>query len=112
MTTVSEEITVGPIEAIPVGEGRTLEVAGERIAIFNTREGKVFAVQATCPHRDGPLADGLVGETTVICPLHGWKFDLGTGDCLGASEVPCKLKTYPVRIDDRSRIVLKIYSWS
>src|SRR6202000_3352253 len=76
MTKQDLEITVAPLSATPIREGRTFEVAGERIAIFSTRTGQVFAVEASCPHKGGPLADGLVGETTVICPLHASKFDL------------------------------------
>lgn len=104
MTETDLELIVGPVEHIPPGEGRTFEVGGEHIAIFHTRTGHVFAVQATCPHLGGPLADGLVGGTTLICPLHAWKFDLSTGEPLMGK---CGLKTYPVRLDDEGKIVLR-----
>lgn len=110
MTTISEEIPVGSITAIPVGEGRTIEVAGERVAIFNARDGQVHAVQATCPHRGGPLADGLFGETTVVCPLHGWKFNVSTGECVGPPTAPCKLRTYSVRLNEAGKILLTVPS--
>lgn len=103
MTPTALELIVGPIEGIPPGEGRTFEVGAEHIAIFHTRERRVFAVQANCPHLGGPLADGLVGGTTLICPLHSWKFDLSTGEALMGE---CGVKTYPVRLDDAGRIVL------
>ena len=99
------ELDIGPLNAIPPGEGRNVEVLGRRIAIFHTRTGGVFAVQAECPHRGGPLADGLVGGTTLICPLHAWKFDLATGDALFGE---CGLKTFPVRIDTDGRIKLTV----
>lgn len=108
MTKQDLEIPVAPLSAIPIGEGRTFEVAGERIAIFNTRAGQVFAVEASCPHKRGPLADGLVGETTVICPLHASKFDLATGDSLGGPAGSCGIKTYPVRLDEQQHIILTI----
>jgi nitrite reductase (NADH) small subunit len=95
MTGLSNAVSIAPLNAIPSGEGRTFEVLGERVAVFHTRSGEVFAVQAECPHKGGPLADGLVGGTTVICPLHAWKFDLTTGLPLMGS---CALKTFPVRI--------------
>ena len=95
MTGLFNELTIAPLTAIPPGEGRTFEVLGQRVAVFHTRSGEVFAVQAECPHKGGPLADGLVGGTTVICPLHAWKFDLITGLPLMGS---CGLKTFPVRI--------------
>ncbi len=74
---------LGPCAQIPKGEGRTFVVEGERIAVFRLRSDAVHAVQATCPHRGGPLADGLTGDGTVICPLHEKAFDLGTGAGIG-----------------------------
>ena len=105
MTEPAREITVAPLSAIPPGEGRAFDIAGERIAIFRTREDKLFAVQAICPHRAGPLADGLIGEETLICPLHAAKFDLATGAALSGPTASC-LKSYPVRLNDRQQIVL------
>ncbi|WP_437682595.1 Rieske (2Fe-2S) protein [Sorangium sp. So ce131] len=99
------EITLGPVSAIPPGEGRMFEVGSERIAVFLTRDGRVFATQASCPHRGGPLADGLVGGCAVICPLHQQKFNLETGEPLGSYE---GLKTYPVRLSATNQIVVKL----
>ena len=101
-----EEITVALLSAIPIGEGRTFAVGAERVAVFHLRGGGVFAVQAHCPHRGGPLADGLVGERTVVCPLHASKFDLDTGKPLGGPAGECSIKTYPVRVDEQGRIVM------
>lgn len=98
------EIKLGPASDIPPGEGRVYRIDGEKIAVFRTRTQEVYAVQAECPHRQGPLADGLVGGATVICPLHGWKFDLKTGQALFGD---CGLKTYPVSLDDAQNIVLR-----
>jgi nitrite reductase (NADH) small subunit len=99
------EIRLCPLSAIPPGEGRNFDALGETIAVFRTRSGGVFAVQAACPHRGGPLADGLLGGSTLICPLHAWKFDVSTGDVLFGD---CGLKTYPVRVDDSEQIVLRL----
>jgi nitrite reductase (NADH) small subunit len=98
------EIKLGPASDIPPGEGRVYQVEGERIAVFRTRAHQVYAVQAECPHKRGPLADGLVGGETVICPLHGWKFDLKTGQALFGD---CGLKTYPVSVDAAQDVVLR-----
>jgi nitrite reductase (NADH) small subunit len=103
MTAKLTELIVGPVSAIPPGEGRTFSAFGEKVAVFRSRSGQVFAVQAECPHRGGPLADGLVGGTTVICPLHAWKFDLATGGSLMGN---CGLKTFPVRVDEKGQIRL------
>jgi nitrite reductase [NAD(P)H] small subunit len=97
------ELIIGPLDAIPLGEGRTYSVRGEDIAVFRARSGQLFAVQAACPHRGGPLADGLLGGTMLICPLHAWKFDIATGQALFGE---CGIKTFPVRLDDAGQIVL------
>jgi nitrite reductase (NADH) small subunit len=98
-----EEVTLGPLDLIPPGEGRTFALGNERIAVFHTRSGELFATQADCPHRNGPLADGLIGERTVICPLHAWKFDLSTGQLNGGD---CRLRTYPVRVTSDGLVTL------
>jgi nitrite reductase (NADH) small subunit len=97
------EIRLGPLGIIPPGEGRVYSVDGEKIAVFRTRGGEIYAVQAECPHRGGPLADGLVGGSTLICPLHAWKFDLKTGQALFGE---CGLKTFPVSVDKAGQIIL------
>ncbi len=102
---MDEEIIIGPLNLIPIGEGRRFEVCGHTVAVFHTRAGKVFATQADCPHLGGPLADGLVGGSTLICPLHERAFDLVTGAGIGQS---CVLLTYPVRITDDGAIGLRI----
>jgi nitrite reductase (NADH) small subunit len=105
------EITLGMISAVPPGEGRTFQVGSDRIAVFHTRGGQVFATQALCPHRNGPLADGLLGGNVLICPLHGRKFDLRTGDALASPDADaCGLKTYGARIDSAGRILVKMES--
>ncbi len=76
---------LGPIEQIPLGEGRAFQVGGETIAVFRPREGGLCATEALCPHRQGPLADGFVGGGKVYCPLHGFAFDLTTGRCLNST---------------------------
>lgn len=105
MTKVDLDIVVAPLAAIPPGEGRAFNLGGQRVAIFHTRSGQVFATQAECPHRKGPLADGLVGGTTLICPLHSWKFDLNTGTPLFGD---CAITTYPARLDKENRVVVTL----
>lgn len=99
------DITVAPISTIPPGEGRNFEIEGRKLAILHTRAGAVYATQAECPHKHGPLADGLVGGCVLICPLHNWKFDLGTGQPLLGE---CKIDTYPTRLDDKQRIIVSL----
>jgi nitrite reductase (NADH) small subunit len=90
---MSRRIPLGSLSQIPPGEGRTFEVDDRKLAVFRTRAGALFATQAACPHRGGPLADGLLGEATLICPLHDWCFDLTTGQPLQGD---CAIDVYPV----------------
>ena len=103
MTDTMAEIVLGPVAAIPPGEGRTFAAGDKRIAVFRARSGELFAVQAECPHKGGPLADGLLGGTTLICPLHSWKFDLRSGEALMGD---CGLRTFGVRVDEAQQIVV------
>jgi nitrite reductase (NADH) small subunit len=67
---------------VPPGEGRVALVDGVRVAVFRAGDGW-RAVDADCPHRGGPLADGLVADASVTCPLHQRRFSLDTGEALG-----------------------------
>ena len=96
--------SLGPVEQIPLGEGRVFEVEGMPIAVFRTRRGEVFATQAACPHREGPLCDGIIGGRQVVCPLHAYKFDLATGNPVGND---CEaLRTYAVSVSESGDILL------
>jgi nitrite reductase (NADH) small subunit len=96
---------LGPVERIPPGEGRTFVIDGADLAVFRGRDGSIFATQAKCPHREGPLADGLVGGGTVICPLHAYKFRLSDGSAVGHD---CgTLQTYRAWLDDSGSIWLE-----
>lgn len=101
------EVSLGLLGQIPPGEGRNFDMQGLRIAVFHTRAGEVFATQAECPHRVGPLADGLLGGTSLVCPLHAWKFDLRTGQALYGD---CDLTIYPVRLSAAGEILLTLDS--
>jgi nitrite reductase (NADH) small subunit len=95
---------LGPPERIPLGEGKAFEVDGQRVAVFRARSGELYATQAECPHRGGPLADGVVGGSIVVCPLHAAKFDLKTGQPIGGS--CAALKIFPVELDEDGQMVL------
>ncbi len=97
-------VDLGPVDLIPLGEGRTFGVGDERIAVFRTRDGRLSATQALCPHKGGTLADGLLGSGKVLCPLHGWAFRFEDGACLsgGAGSI----RTYEVSATADGRILL------
>ena len=83
---------------IPLHEGRAVTVNGTEIAIFHL-EKRYLTIQNKCPHKGGPLCDGIVAGTAVVCPLHGRRFDLETGMAVRASE-PSSVMTYPTRVKD------------
>lgn len=106
MTTAwrGDPVHLGPVERIPPGEGRVFTVGELRVAVFRTREGGVYATQADCPHRQGPLADGLLGGGVVTCPLHARKWALATGAPVGNDCPP--LATYPVAVSETGELLL------
>jgi nitrite reductase (NADH) small subunit len=95
MNTTSQTINLGSVEKIPLGQGLCFNVSGQEIAVFRQRDGTLFATQNACPHRQGPLAEGIVGGGKVICPLHGHKFDLAAG--AGSEPGEC-VKPYAVSL--------------
>ena len=99
------DYAIGPLQQIPLGEGRNFMVGERMVAVFHTREGGVFATQAHCPHRGGPLADGLVDALSVVCPLHDRAFAFATGHGIGNE---CAITLYPARIDEHGVIKLAI----
>jgi nitrite reductase (NADH) small subunit len=105
MINMSEECAIGDVSQVPLGEGRNFDIDGLVITVFRTRSGEVFATQPKCPHRQGPLADGLLGGTLLVCPLHDMTFELRTGLSVAGD---CRLRTYPVRTADDGRIMLAL----
>ncbi len=102
---MAQEFVLGPVDQIPFGEGRAFEAGTEIIAVFRTRAGEVFAIQARCPHRGGPLADGLVGDAMVICPLHERSFDLRTGAGVGIEDC---VRRFPLRLTEAGLMFVSI----
>ena len=92
-TITATRINLGGAAAIPVGQGRCYVVAGREIAVFRQRDGRLFACENRCPHRQGPLSEGIVGSGRVICPMHAHQFNLHTGT--GSEAHEC-LETYSV----------------
>ena len=84
-------------ENIPLREGRAVKLGGEEIAIFNLGE-KFLAVSNRCPHRGGPLADGIVSGQSVVCPLHAWKVCLQSGAVERPQDQAACLRSFPVQV--------------
>ncbi len=71
---------VASTSEIPAGTGKTVEVNGQSIAVFNC-DGTFYAIDNTCTHQGGPLGEGDLSGTSVTCPWHGWEYDVKTGTC-------------------------------
>jgi len=85
-------------ENIPLREGRAVMVDGEELAIFHLPD-RYATIANRCPHKGGPLCDGIVSGSAVVCPLHGRRFDLDSGMAVRASE-PSGVATFPTRVED------------
>ncbi len=72
-------LRLGRVKDVGLGQGRCFKVGDTQIAVFRPREAGLRATGAVCPHRAGPLAQGIVGRDTVICPFHGYRFSLVDG---------------------------------
>ena len=94
---------LGAVAEIPVGEGRAYAVAGRQVAVFRLRDGTVRALDAVCPHRGGPLADGQTDADVVVCPLHAHVFDLSTGACRSGQD---DVASYAVRVEEGRVVVV------
>ena len=95
---IGDWLDIGPVDQISPGNARTLPVqGGEEIAIFRTASGDFHALVNSCPHKRGPLSQGIVHNGIVTCPLHNWNISLTTGHALGEDKgcVP----VIPVKID-------------
>ncbi len=93
-------INIGRLSDIPK-QGSRCVVAGElTIAVFRTKDDKVFALEDKCPHKNGPLSQGIVHDGCVTCPLHNWIISLETGKAQGADEGATK--SFPVALEGNS----------
>jgi nitrite reductase (NADH) small subunit len=94
---MSNWLPIGSIAEIPQRGARCVATPYGKIGIFRTADDKVFALEDHCPHRGGPLSQGIVHGAAVTCPLHNWVISLETGKALGADEG--QVRTIPVKVD-------------
>ncbi|MCB1332487.1 MAG: nitrite reductase small subunit NirD [Roseivivax sp.] len=90
-------IDIGPISEIPLRGARLVKTPVGCVAVFRTDEAEVFAASNSCPHKGGPLADGIVHGRKVTCPLHNWVFSLETGEAQGTDSG--RIAVFPVRLE-------------
>ena len=96
-------IDVAATGELPVGRAKAYTIGEQRVAVCHTNKG-FFAVDNTCPHRGGPLAEGDIIGDEIVCPWHLWGFDVATGLCAGNPDI--QVSTHEVRIEG-DRILVK-----
>ena len=96
-------IDIAGLEDIPQRGARVVKTALGCVAVFRTATDEVFALDNACPHKAGPLAEGIVHGRSVTCPLHNWVISLETGMAQGADQG--RVATYPARLE-QGRILL------
>lgn len=89
-------VDIGSLDDIPAQGARLVKTAQGCVAVFRTADDRVFALDDRCPHKGGPLSEGIVHGTSVTCPLHNWVFDMNTGQAQGADEG--MVRTWPVKV--------------
>jgi nitrite reductase (NADH) small subunit len=94
---VSRWIDVGALEDIPRRGARVVKTPAGCIAVFRTEADEVFALDDRCPHKGGPLSQGIVHDRSVTCPLHNWVIDLATGQAKAPDEG--RVTTVPLRCE-------------
>jgi nitrite reductase (NADH) small subunit len=90
-------LDIAALSDIPRQGARLVKTPAGCIAVFRTADDQVFALEDRCPHKGGPLSEGIVHGTSVTCPLHAWVFDLNSGAAQGADEGA--VRTYRVRLE-------------
>ncbi len=83
---MSEWLKVAQIDEIPHLGSRVIKTKTKNIALFRGNQDAIFAIKDACPHKEGPLSQGIMHDNTVTCPLHHWKINLETGEALAPDE--------------------------
>lgn len=96
-------VDIGSIDDIPVRGARIVKTKLGCVAVFRTTDDEVFATSDRCPHKNGPLSEGIVHGKSVTCPLHNWVFSLETGEAQGADEG--SIQTFATKLEN-GRILL------
>lgn len=100
---MSTWIDIAPLEDVPKRGARLVKTGQGCVAVFRTAENEVFALDNACPHKSGPLVEGIVHGRSVTCPLHNWVISLETGSAQGADDG--SVATYEARVE-QGRILL------
>ncbi len=96
-------MTVAKVAEIPPGAAKVAVVAGRPVAVFNVG-GAFYATDNTCLHRGGPVGEGVLEGPVVTCPLHGWRYDVRTGQSF--TNPAARLRTYRVVVEGGDVLVV------
>ncbi|HTG39925.1 nitrite reductase small subunit NirD [Sphingomonas sp.] len=95
---IGDWLDIGPVDQVAPGTARTLPVAGgPELAVFHTMTNDFYALVNECPHKKGPLSQGIIHGNVVTCPLHNWNISLRTGEAMG-DDKGC-VPTIPIKVD-------------
>lgn len=100
---MTEWIEIGTLADVPPRGARCIDTPIGRIAVFRTANDAVYAIEDRCPHRGGPLSQGIVHGAQVTCPLHSWVFSLQTGEAQGADEG--RVRTFALRREGETILI-------
>ena len=98
--------SIGNVNDIPVAGARVVTLPGCRIAVFRTEDNQIFALEDRCPHRGGPISQGIVHDKWVTCPLHSLVIDLTNGGTEDADTVA--VCTIAARVGENGEVLLNI----
>jgi nitrite reductase (NADH) small subunit len=102
-------VDIGPLDAIPMQGARLVKSPAGCVAVFRTADNQAYAIDDRCPHKGGPLSQGIVHGNTVTCPLHNWVISLETGKAQGADTG--QVNTIALRIE-AGRILIDVSTLS
>ena len=91
---------VGAVTDVPIRGARRVPTPTGDVAIFRTGDSRVFALRDKCPHKGGPLSQGIVHGHAVSCPLHNWSIELATGEPMGADKGKGCAPVVALRVED------------
>jgi len=105
MTPISTWQDIGALDSVPSRGARVIKTPAGCVAVFRTAANEAFALEDRCPHKGGPLSQGIVHGTSVTCPLHNWVISLVTGEAQGVDKGA--VRTIPLRIEN-GRLLLDV----
>ena len=97
-----EFVKVASLSDLPAGSAKTVEASGRSIALYNL-SGRIHATANACPHRGGPLGEGVLGGEVITCPWHAFEYEVTTGRCLTNPNL--QIACYPVKLEGQDILV-------